>query len=486
MASPLQGLKPALLWQHFDEIRKIPHCSGNEKALGDYVLAVAARHGLAAERDEVGNIVVRKPATPGREGAETVVLQGHLDMVCEKNATVPHDFARDPIQLKVEDGWVKAEGTTLGSDNGIGVAAALAVMQETSLVHGPLEFLFTVDEETGLTGARHIKPGFLSGRKYLNLDSEEEGVYTIGCAGGADSVVKVPLQYVATPSGTALRVQVDGLRGGHSGLDINTGRANALKVLTRLLWRPDGSFEYAVSKCGGGNKRNAIAREAWAEVVVSADKVASFTEQVNKVAEEVKFEFRTVEPGLRVTVERLPSLPERVLAAGSWQRVLNSLFVLPHGVLAMSREIEGLVETSNNVATLACEETRAVIQMSSRSSVMSALQAVRNRLKAFGELVGAEIEQPPGYPSWTPNVQSPLLALMQEVHRQVFGREAEVMAVHAGLECGIIGEKFPGMDMISLGPTIQHPHSPGERVEIKSVESFWKLLTAALARLAAA
>ncbi|MDZ7337210.1 MAG: aminoacyl-histidine dipeptidase [candidate division KSB1 bacterium] len=486
MASPLQGLNPRLLWEHFDQIRKIPHCSGNERALGDYVLAVAARHGLTAERDEVGNIVVRKPATRGREKAETVILQGHLDMVCEKNAAVRHDFGKDPIQVKIEDGWVQAQGTTLGSDNGIGVAAALAVMEETSLVHGPVEFLFTVDEETGLTGARHIKPGFLTGKKYLNLDSEEEGVYTIGCAGGADSVLKLPLRYVPAPSGQALRVQVDGLRGGHSGLDINTGRANALKVLTRLLWRPEGSYEYAVSGCGGGNKRNAIAREAWAEVVVRPDKVDQFTANVNKAAEEVKFEFRSVEPGLRVTVERASSVPSRVLETGSWQRLLNSLFVLPHGVLAMSREIEGLVETSNNVATLACEESHAVIQMSSRSSVMSALQAVRNRLKAFAELLGAEIEQPAGYPSWTPNVQSPLLALMQEVHRRVFGKEAQVMAVHAGLECGIIGEKFPGMDMISLGPTIQHPHSPEERVHIKSVENFWALLTAALARLAEA
>ncbi|MGQ9561733.1 MAG: aminoacyl-histidine dipeptidase [Candidatus Oleimicrobiaceae bacterium] len=486
MTSPLHGLKPTALWRHFDEIRKIPHCSGNEKALGDYVLGVAKKHGLAAERDEVGNIVVRKAAAQGLAGAETVILQGHLDMVCEKNSDVTHDFRRDPIEVVIGDGWVTAKGTTLGSDNGIGVAAALAVMEDTTLVHGPLELLFTVDEETGLTGARHIKPGFLKGKKYLNLDSEEEGVYTIGCAGGADSVLKVPVVYMPAPKGKALKVEVSGLRGGHSGLDINTGRANALKVLTRLLWRADGSYEYTVATCGGGNKRNAIAREAWAQLVVSEERVGECKERVLQLAEEVKFEFRTVEPGLRVAVEELPSAPERVLETRSWQRLLNSLYVLPHGVLAMSREIEGLVETSNNVATLACGDTHAVIQMSSRSSVMSALQAVRNRLKAFAELVDAEIEQPAGYPSWTPNLQSPLLAVMQEVHRQVFGREAQVMAVHAGLECGIIGEKFPGMDMISLGPTIQHPHSPEERVNVASVESFWALLTAALARLAGA
>ncbi|MCR4437964.1 MAG: aminoacyl-histidine dipeptidase [bacterium] len=486
MASLLEGLKPTALWRHFDEIRTIPHCSGNEKALGDYVLAVAARHGLAAERDEVGNIVVRKPASPGHEQAETVILQGHLDMVCEKNSDVAHDFRRDAIELQLVDGWVTAKGTTLGSDNGIGVAAALAVMEDSSLVHGPLEFLFTVDEETGLTGARHIKPGFLKGKKYLNLDSEEEGVYTIGCAGGADSVLKLPVSYVPAPIGEALKVHVSGLRGGHSGLDINTGRANALKVLTRLLWRADGVYEYAAADCGGGNKRNAIARESWTDVVVGRNSVEDFTTRVNRLAEAIKFEFRTVEPGLQVRVEKLPQAPARVLDSASWQRLLNALYVLPHGVLAMSREIAGLVETSNNVATLACNETHAVIQMSSRSSVMSALEAVRNRLKAFAELVGGEIEQPGGYPSWTPNLQSPLLAVMQEVHRRVFGKEAEVTAVHAGLECGIIGEKFPGMDMISLGPTIQHPHSPEERVNVASVESFWKLLTAALARLAEA
>ncbi len=484
MSSVISGLQPELLWKHFDEIRKIPHCSGDETALGEYILSVAEKNNLEAKKDEVGNVIVRKPASQGHEGADIVILQGHIDMVCEKNSDVSHDFSKDAIELEIKDGWLYAKGTTLGADNGIGAAAALAAMEDSSLVHGPLEFLFTVDEETGLTGAGFIKPDFLKGKKYLNLDSEEEGVYCIGCAGGADTILSIPLEYAQKGSGEVFKVHVSGLRGGHSGLDINLGRANALKVLTRLLWQTDGDFDYTLIRIEGGNKRNAIAREAFAEVVVEASKVETFKKRITDLGDQMKFEFKTVEGDMNVSIEPFSTDAKEVLSAAAQQKLLNILYVLPHGVLAMSQDIEGLVETSNNVATITCENGAATMQLSSRSSVMSALQAVRNKLKAFAELSEIGIEQPDGYPGWTPNVDSLLLKLMQETHKNVFGKEAEVEAVHAGLECGIIGEKFPGMDMISLGPNIEHPHSPEERCNIASVENFWKLLTAALESLA--
>ena len=483
MASVLEGFQPELLWKHFEEISKIPRCSGDEKAVGDYILSVAKDLGLEAEQDKVGNVVVRKPASAGKENAQTVILQGHVDMVCEKNSDVQHDFTKDGIELQVKDGWLMANGTTLGADNGVGVAAGLAVMEDTSLVHGPLEFLFTIDEETGLTGAAYIQPGFLQGKTYLNLDSEDEGVFCIGCAGGADSIITLPIKRQAAPDGDYFKVHVSGLRGGHSGIDIDQGRANALKVLARLLWEPDGNYDFSLAAFEGGNKRNAIAREAYAEIIVPTNNVDAFKERVTKLADDIKFEFKTIEKDMDVTLSTMEGNPGDVFDAASQQLLLNSLYVLPHGVLAMSQDIPGLVETSNNVATITCKDDGAVMQLSSRSSVKSALEAVRHKLKSFVELIGAQIEQPEGYPSWTPNVESPLLKILQGTHKEVFNKEAKVEAIHAGLECGIIGEKFPGMDMISFGPTIEHPHSPEERCNTATVETFWKLLTAALEKL---
>ncbi|MDZ7373378.1 MAG: aminoacyl-histidine dipeptidase [candidate division KSB1 bacterium] len=483
MAYDLRQLKPEHLWRHFDELRKIPRCSGNEAGAGDYVISVAHRLGLAWERDEVGNIVVRKPASPGHEGAETIVLQGHLDMVCEKNSDVEHDFRKDPIEVERRGDWLTAMGTTLGSDNGIGVAAALAVLEDRALIHGPLECLFTVDEETGLTGASHLKPGFLKGRKLINLDSEEEGVLFIGCAGGGDNEVTLPIRRDPAFSGARIRIGVTGLRGGHSGIDIDKGRANAIRVVARLIYELGKTAPVRLVSVEGGNKRNAIPREAEAVVVVAEQELGRVEEVLRQSFAAIRFEYKAVETEMALDVRAVED-PRAPMAADSHLRTIGLLLGLPHGVLAMSQEMPGLVETSNNLAVVRTMNDQVQISLSSRSSIMSALNATRDIIRAVAEMVGATVEQGGGYPAWTPNLNSPLLRAVQEVHRQLFGKEAEVKAIHAGLETGIIGEKFPGMDMISMGPQIEHPHSPDERVNIPSVERFWNFLTKVLEALA--
>ncbi|RLE06271.1 MAG: cytosol nonspecific dipeptidase [Candidatus Aminicenantes bacterium] len=483
MNDVFKDLKPALLWKHFARILEIPHCSGNEKALGDYIISVAEAKGLEWQRDAVGNVVVRKQATPGHEQAEGVILQGHLDMVCEKNSDIEHDFSRDPIRPVRQGDWIQAQGTTLGSDNGIGVAAALAVMEDDSLMHGPLEFLFTVDEETGLTGATKLEPGFLKGKKLFNLDSEDEGVFTIGCAGGADSEIIFPFQRSPKDSPSAWKIKIFGLRGGHSGIDINQGRGNAIKILARLLWEISQEIPVHLVRIDGGNKRNAIPREAWAECIISPAEESKFKQLLEEYFQAIKNELKSVEGNLEYNLESAsPTFP--ALEENCQQALLNFLLALPHGVISMHPEIDGLVETSTNLAIIKTREKEAEIIESSRSSVASALRSVREVIQACCELAGAQVNQPEGYPGWTPNLESPLLQTMKKVYQQLFGRAPEVGAVHAGLECGIIGEKFPGMDMISFGPTIEHPHSPEERVHVESVEKFWQLLTAVIQRLA--
>ncbi len=483
MAVDLGQLEPKLLWKHFDELRKIPRCSGNEKAAGDYVIAVAERNGLAWERDEVGNIVVRKPASPGHEQADTVVLQGHLDMVCEKNSDVEHDFTKDPIEVDRDGDWLVAKGTTLGSDNGIGVAAALAVLEDKSLVHGPIECLFTVDEETGLTGASHLKPGFITGKKLINLDSEEEGVFFIGCAGGGDNEVSLPVRRDSGVEGVKLRVGVSGLRGGHSGIDIDKGRGNAIRWVARMVYELNKQVPVRLVSVEGGNKRNAIPREAWAVIVVPADARKKAEELLQKSFEALRFEYKAVETDATLTVEEAGASPAP-LASDSQRKVFGLLLGFPHGVLAMSQEMPGLVETSNNLAVVRTTDEEVRISLSSRSSIMSALNATRDAIRALAEMAGARVEQGGGYPAWTPNLQSPLLKTMKAIYKELFGKEAEAKAIHAGLETGIIGEKVPGIDMVSMGPQIEHPHSPDERVHIPSVERFWKLLVKVLEALA--
>lgn len=484
MTSVFEGFKPENLWRHFAQILRIPHCSGDEQALGDYIISLAEKSGLESKRDAAGNVLVKKPATPGHEGAPGVILQGHIDMVCEKNSDVTHDFSTDSIQAEKKGEWIQARGTTLGSDNGIGVAAALAVLEDDSLVHGPLECLFTVDEETGLTGATKISPDFLQGRILLNLDSEEEGVFTIGCAGGADSEIILPLEREGQLEGAVFRLKLSGFRGGHSGLDINQGRGNAIKLLARMLFQASRTHSFQLVGIHGGNKRNAIPREAWADLAVpdakSEETAGAFQELFNSIRQE----YRTVESEARMSWEPVTGEDRRPLTPSSQQALVNLLFAMPHGVLSMHPEMKDLVETSTNLAIVQTQEDAAQAVCSSRSSVASSLEAIRDTITAFCEIAGARVNQPEGYPGWTPNLKSPLLRTCINVYKRRFQKTPEVGAVHAGLECGIIGEKFPGMDMISFGPTIEHPHSPEERVHFGSVETFWEFLKDVLEELA--
>ena len=480
MSDALAGLKPTLLWKHFSRILTIPHGSGNERALGDYIVAVAKDLNLAWKRDKVGNVLVSKPAASGHEQASGVILQGHMDMVNENNSDVAHDFLKDPITAELKGDWVQAKGTTLGSDNGIGAAAALAVMEDKTLVHGPLEFLFTVDEETGLTGANHLSKDFLKGTELLNLDSEDEGTFTIGCSGGGDSELILPLSRKNRRFKDIYRLRLYGFRGGHSGLDINQGRGNAIRLLVRLLYQAQEKFKFDLVRIEGGNKRNAIPREAGATLSVDPAVAKKLSALLGDAFAKVRNEYKAVEKEAQYSFEKIAESKERPLTADSQAVLLRILLTLPHGVVSMHPEIDGLVETSSNLALIRCENTRAQIVCSSRSSVASALAAVRLTIKAAAELAGAGIIQEGGYPGWEPDLQSELLKKVREVYSRVFGKEPEIKAVHAGLECGIIGEKYPGMDMVSFGPTIEHPHSPEERVHIGSVERFWTFLTAAL------
>jgi len=483
MTSIFEGIKPVNLWEHFEEILKIPHCSGNEKALGDYIVAQAERLNLSWQRDDVGNVVVAKEATSGHENAKGVILQGHIDMVCEKNSDVEHDFSKDAIQAEIQEDWVVAKGTTLGSDNGLGVAAALAIMEDESLVHGPLEFLFTVDEETGLTGATQIKQDFIKGEMLLNLDSEEEGAFTIGCAGGADSEIALPLKRKDQSNGDLFRLKLFGFRGGHSGLDIDKGRGNAIKLIARMLWQVSKSHSFELVGIEGGNKRNAIPREAWADISIDSTQKDVIGEAFRTSFEKISDEYKAVEAEAKFSFEHSNEEPKKPLTVDSQVCLINFLFTIPHGVITMHPEIEDLVETSTNLAIVHTHPDNAQIICSSRSSVASGLEATRNILSALSEIVEADISQPEGYPGWSPNLQSALLQTCKDVYKKKFQKEPEVAAVHAGLECGIIGEKFPGMDMISFGPTIEHPHSPEERAQMPSVEKFWDFLTALLSKL---
>lgn len=474
------SLEPRELWQHFDRILTIPRGSKNEDAMRRYVLSVADKQGLKHETDAAGNVIVRKQ---GRSDADVVILQGHLDMVNEKNSNVTHDFTKDAIQPQHAGEYLTASGTTLGSDNGIGVAAMLALMGSTSVAHGPLEFLFTIDEETGLTGAAEVDASLLTGRRLINLDSEEENTVTVGCAGGASSTLRLPLQSEPAGSGAALAVRLHGLRGGHSGIDIHLQRGNALKLLVRMLHAAHLRSPFRIADLAGGNMHNAIPREASAVITVNAN-VNDVREALQAEFSGVQGEYASADPDMALVVQDTAT-PSTVWSAETTLTALALLEALPHGVLGMSLDIPGLVETSTNAATARVVDGRLVILMSNRSSVASALRAVRRRVRAIAELAGADVEEGSGYPGWKPDLSSQLLQVVRDVHKQTLGRDPEIKAVHAGLECGIIGEKIAGMDMISFGPQIEYPHSPNERVHIESVGRFYRLLVATLERLAA-
>ena len=477
-------LEPMPLWGHFDTILTIPRGSTQEDRMRQEVLQVADRLGLTHDVDSVGNVVVRKPSAPGHEDAPITILQSHLDMVNEKNADHEHDFTRDPIVPVQAGEYLTADGTTLGSDNGIGVATMLAIMEATDLVHGPLEFLFTIDEETGLTGAASLDASLLQGRQLLNLDSEEEGILYVGCAGGGGSLVTLPLVTAPVDSGSrAMSVSLKGLKGGHSGCDIHLQRGNAIKLLGRLLWTARLGTPFCLARVEGGSAHNAIPREAFSTVIVDAGSRDAVRSAIEREMTMVRAEYGPADPGMQLVVEDTP-VPDAVWNDATTQTVLRLLNGLPHGVAAMSYDIPDLVETSVNVATVKHTEDGLTVGLSSRSSIDSALEAMRRHVRAIGLLAGAAVEEDTSYPGWKPNLDSHLLEVARSVHQREFGTEPEVKAIHAGLECGIIGKKVPGMDTISFGPVIEFPHSPDERVQIASVGRFYRLLTATLAELA--
>ena len=478
-------LQPAVIWAFFDELLAIPRGSKKEDKAREYVISVAERIGLEYQVDGTGNVVVRKPAAGGAKSDQSTVLQAHLDMVQEKNSDVEFDFDNDPIRPLLDGEYLKADGTTLGSDNGIGVATMLALMESDDLVHGPLEFLFTIDEETGLTGASGLADGMLAGRRLINLDSEEERVLTIGCAGGADSHIHLVTERSAVSDGSAaIGIRLAGLKGGHSGVDIHLQRGNAIKLLSRALHAVGLEEPIRMADLGGGNAHNAIPREARAVIVLPAGEgiPGSVKQRLSEELEAIAAEIRAADPGMSFEVSD-EAVPSDALTETASRSLLSLVIALPHGVMAMSPEIPGLVETSTNLAVVREEAGQAFILMSSRSSVMSALQALRQRIRSTADLAGADVEEKDGYPAWQPDVRSPLLKVLKDVHERIAG-EAEIGAVHAGLECGIIGEKYPEMDMISFGPQIDFPHSPDERVKVASVNEFYEVLTATLEELA--
>ncbi|MCK5145428.1 aminoacyl-histidine dipeptidase [bacterium] len=481
MAQKLSHLKPNHLWKYFEEISRIPRCSRHEEGVIAYLEDLAKTTGNVLRKDDVGNIVIEVPATPGHENARTIVLQGHMDMVCEKNSDTDFDFSKDPIDVLIDGDWVTANGTTLGADNGIGMAAGLAAMEDKSLVHGPLELLFTTDEETGLNGAMALESNFLKGRILLNLDSEEEGSFSIGCAGGGGTQISLPIVRKQISSGVTYQVTFKGLSGGHSGMDINTGRGNANQLLARILHALPVGFK--LISIDGGSKHNAISREAVAIVKLVKDEADAFKRSVTERFEQIRFEYKAVEKNTALIIE-ITDDTRAPMDDANKKKFLSLLVAMPHGVMHMSQEIAGLVETSTNMAIVKTLDDNITIFSSTRSSIATALEAIRDKIRSCADLCGGVFEKHEGYPAWTPNLESPLLTTMKNVYREQAGKEAGVMALHAGLECGIIGERFPGMDMISFGPDLHNPHSPDERVHIASVERFWNLLVATLKELA--
>lgn len=475
----LEGLEPKLLWKHFDELRKIPRCSKHEEKVIAYIVSVADRLGLDYMKDDMNNIVVLKPASTGHENAPIVVLQGHVDMVCEKNKEVPFDFSTDAIKLRMEGEYLYATGTTLGADNGIGVCAALAVLEDNGLVHGPIEALFTVDEETGLTGAFSLGNDMLKGRLMINLDTEEEKALYVGCAGGGESEINMPVLWEES-GGKAFCINFSGMKGGHSGVDIHLGRANAVKLLARMLWKAARAHDLSIANFTGGDKHNAIPREAEA-VVVTRGEPAPVKEVLIEAFQEIKFEYRSMEPGMSMEIKDIP-LPQRSMTEEDSRRMLHLVVSLPHGVFRMSPDIPDLVETSTSMAKIRTEDD-VYIQLASRSSSSSQLEALRDQIEAIVVLAGGEAERGKAYPGWLPNLDSSVLAILKRSAKELWGKDPEIKAIHAGLETGIIGEKFPGMDMASMGPQIENPHSPDERVRVPSVKDFWDLLSRALEKL---
>ncbi len=480
----IEGLEPKLLWEYFYGMTQVPRPSKKEEKIREWVKDFARKNNFDFNEDKTGNIVIKVPATEGMEDAPTIVLQGHVDMVCEKNNDKVHDFENDPLTVYRDGDWITADGTTLGADNGVGVAAGMAIATDPEVKHGPLELLMTVDEETGMTGANGLEPGFITGKILLNLDSEEDGAFYVGCSGGVDTEGKFAVEFDNADSDkySSYKIEITGLKGGHSGLDIHRGRGNAIKLLGYLLARLE-DIDYRLVAVKGGSLRNAIPREAEAEILIENSQVDEVKKIVADFEKNAKVEYLHKDAGLKVNFNETEFNGKYIRDeyAGT---LIRTICALPHGVISMSADLEDLVETSTNLATVNMGDNFVTVGTSQRSSVDFAKENLAASVASIFELAGAEVIYGDGYPGWQPDMDSKVLKVGKDVYQTKFGSLPEIKAIHAGLECGLLGAKFPGTEMISFGPTIEGAHSPDERVNIPAVKKFYELLKTMLVKLA--
>lgn len=475
MKDEILQLSPLRLWHHFYQLNQVPRGSKKEEKVIEFMIAFGKNLGLETIIDATQNVLIRKPATAGMENRKAIVLQSHLDMVHQKNANTPFDFDKQGIEMYIDGDWVKAKGTTLGADNGLGVAAIMSILEATDIPHPAIEALFTIDEETGMTGAKGLQANFLQGQILLNLDTENDCEIDVGCAGGIDiSATKSYAQVDVAPNSTAFKIVVNGLNGGHSGMDIHKGLGNANKILNRLFFETL-SFNYAIVEINGGSLRNAIPRESFATIVVSNDDKVAFIEKFNQTANLIKIELETMESGLQIVITET-QLPAKAMESKEQELLVKSIYAAHNGVYRMSPDMENLVETSNNIAIVKVKDGQSQIHCLTRSSVESSKMDLASALKSAFELGGFTISFTGSYPGWKPNMKSSILKTMTEVYENMFQSKANVVACHAGLECGILGSNYPQMEMISFGPTIKGAHSPDEKASISSTQKFWKFL----------
>ena len=476
----IRELEPKVIWENFYALTQIPHPSKKEEEIIAFMEKFGKDLGLETIVEPIGNVIIRKPATPGMENRQGIILQAHLDMVPQKNSDVTFDFEKEAIQAYIDGEWVKAKGTTLGADNGMGVAAAMAVLQAKDLVHGPIEALFTTEEETGMVGAKNLQPNVLKGQILINLDSEDEGELYVGCAGGLDG--SFTYKYKEEPVAAtheAYKLSVTGLKGGHSGMDIILYRGNANKIMCRFLKQATKELGVSIGTIDGGSLRNAIPREAFATITIAKDKAAQLKSMLQECCATIAAEYSAADPGLKMELEPTTA-PKSVMDKSTQTALIDGVLACPNNIVRMSDAMPGLVETSSNLAIVKAENGEASIKCLMRSSVDSAKAALAEEMESLFRSLGATCEFTGGYNGWKPNMDSPILKAMRETYKALYGKEAEIKAIHAGLECGILSEPYPSWDMISIGPTIRHPHSPDEKVKIDTVGKFWDFLVAVL------
>ena len=474
MSQEVRNLEPKALWNKFADLNAVPRPSKKEERIIAFMMEFGQKLGLETFEDDIRNVIIRKPATPGMENRKPIVLQGHLDMVHQKNNDTDFDFDTQGIDMYVDGDWVRARGTTLGADNGLGVAMIMAILESTTIKHPAIEALFTIDEETGMTGALNLKGGILKGEILLNMDTEEDDEIDIGCAGGIDVTATRDYNEEETPEGSvAYTITVKGLSGGHSGMDIHKGLGNANKIMNRLLFDGFENFGLQIAEISGGSLRNAIPRESVAQVIIASIYDEAYVFDMQEIIGDIKTEFKTMEPNLTIEIVKNETLPAKVMDLGVQEGLLRAIYAAHNGVYRMSADMEDLVETSNNIARVIVKEGQITIQNLTRSSVETSKMDLANALRSAYELFGCEVEFAGSYPGWTPNVNSEILDVLTAIYEKQNGEKAKVVACHAGLECGILGTNYPEMDMISFGPTIHGAHSPDERASIKSSQKFW-------------